>query len=79
MQVTYAAVAANISGGRAFVIKPMLRAKAGVKIAINPSFTALLVAKYRLRIEQIKRTAAEMILMIATALEMDFSLNRPIR
>lgn len=43
--ITYAAVAANISARRAFVIKPTLKANAAVKAAIMPSLAASLVMK----------------------------------
>ena len=76
---TYAAVATNISARRAFVIKPTLKANAAVKAASIPSFAASLVTKYRPVMEPIKRSAATRMLMTATVMEMDFSLNRPIR
>lgn len=78
-RVTYAAVAAEISARFAFVIIPILKAKAAVKTATMPSFAASEVTQYKPTMEPIKRTAATTILMTATVVAMAVSLNRPIR
>ena len=76
---THAALPAKISARLALVISPTLSAKATVKTHIMPRIAVLEFTKDMLVIGPTNKIIATTMLMRATAIEIDRSLNRVMR